>query len=326
MKIVIDVDRLLAEGGITAEEYKRLNALAVHETGSLAFNILIGFGVIATAGGAVALLPSAATAIALGFPLAAVGMYLSKAHARDWGLLGSMLLLVGTITTVGGIVIAAEGGFAGFLIVTLLCLVGAAAAKSSLLAALSVLSLFFTLGAMTAYNHATYTLVIRQPALTVALFSALAWGLYNLSKVLSQDDQRLAIIAARASLFLVNLGFWVGSIWGDSLQNHRDDWTFHGGEVLPDWLFAVGWAVGLILTGVWAAQRNRRWVVNLSAVFGSIHLYTQYFERLGASPESIFIAGLVALGIAFAIVRYNQAAVAGAAEGARPPGPMYDPV
>ena len=50
MKIVIDVDKLLEEGRITTEEYERLNALAVQETGSLAFNILIDFGVIATAG------------------------------------------------------------------------------------------------------------------------------------------------------------------------------------------------------------------------------------------------------------------------------------
>ena len=65
MKIVIDVDKLLEEGRITTEEYERLNALAVQETGSLAFNILIGFGVIATAGGALALLPSGPTAILL---------------------------------------------------------------------------------------------------------------------------------------------------------------------------------------------------------------------------------------------------------------------
>lgn len=66
MKIVIDVDKLLEEGRITTEEYERLNALTVQETGALAFNILIGFGVIATAGGALALLPSGPTAMLLG--------------------------------------------------------------------------------------------------------------------------------------------------------------------------------------------------------------------------------------------------------------------
>ena len=47
MKIVIDVDKLLHEGRITGEEHTRLRTLAVEETGSLALNVLIGFGVIA---------------------------------------------------------------------------------------------------------------------------------------------------------------------------------------------------------------------------------------------------------------------------------------
>jgi iron complex transport system permease protein len=76
------------------------------------------------------------------------------------------------------------------------------------------------------------------------------------------------------------------------------------------------WALALITTGVWAARENRRWVVNLVAVFGSIHFYTQYFERLGASPESIVVAGLAAIGIALALVRYNRSEPSG------PPAPL----
>ncbi len=98
MKIVLDVDKLLQERRITGEEYARLKALALGETGPLAFNILIGFGVIATAGGALALLPSGATAIFLGFALSAAGGFLSANYKKEWGLLGSILLLVGSIT------------------------------------------------------------------------------------------------------------------------------------------------------------------------------------------------------------------------------------
>jgi hypothetical protein len=116
MKIVIDVDKLLEEDRITTEEYERLNVLAVQETGSLAFNILIGFGVIATAGGALALLPSGPTAILLGFLLSAAGILLSASYAKEWGLLGSMLLLVGSITAAGGILFLTQGGFFGFLV------------------------------------------------------------------------------------------------------------------------------------------------------------------------------------------------------------------
>jgi iron complex transport system permease protein len=47
-------------------------------------------------------------------------------------------------------------------------------------------------------------------------------------------------------------------------------------------------------------------VVNLITVFAAIHFYTQYFERLGTSPATVLFAGLVALGIAVAMVFYNK--------------------
>lgn len=314
MKIVIDVDKLLQEGRITSEECARLKSLAVQETASLAFNILIGFGVIATAGGGLALLPHGATAVVLGFALAVAGVFLSARYVKEWGLLGSMLLLVGAITAAGGILYWSEGGFVGFLAVTVLCLGASALARSGLLAAMSVLSLAATVGAMTAYGHATYMLAIRQPTMTVCLFSLLSLASYHLSKTLTFEYQRLATIFARTSLFVVNLGFWVGSLWGDSLWHQRDVWRFRSGAVIPDWVFVIGWTAGLIATGLWAARNNRRWVVNLLAVFAAIHFYTQYFERLGPSPGSIMFAGFLALGIAFVLVRYNKNARTAAAE------------
>jgi hypothetical protein len=117
-------------------------------------------------------------------------------------------------------------------------------------------------------------LVIRQPTVTVCLFGVLAWAAYQLSKWLPLDYQRLAIIISRTSLFVVNLGFWIGSLWGDSLWNQRDIWNFRSGTIIPDWVFVIGWAVGLIATGFWATRSNKRWVVNLLAVFGAIHFYT----------------------------------------------------
>ena len=306
MKIVIDVDRLLSEGRISSEEYGRLRALAVEETGSLGFNILIGFGVIATAGGALALLPSGPTAILVGLLLSFAGLFLSAKHDRDWGLLASLLLLVGSLTAAGGILYLAEGGFVGFLIVTVLCLVTAWWAKSSLLAVIGVLSLAATVGAMTAYGHATYMLAIRQPAVTVCMFSVIGIVSYQWSRFLEADAQRLAIMVARTSLFIVNLGFWVGSLWGDSLWRQRNHWGMGEGEIIPAGMFVVVWAAGLILTGIWAVHTDKRWVVNLLAVFGAIHFYTQFFESLGSSPGSVLIGGLIALGIAMAIVRYNK--------------------
>ena len=308
MKIVLDIDKLLVAGEIAPDEYDRLKELAIKETGSLAFNILIGFGVIATATGALALLPSSLTAIVLGVLLAGAGILLTGTLAKEWGLLGLILLLVGSVTAAGGIVASTDGGVIGFLIVTILSIVAAIFTKSALLSTMSALSLSAAVGAMTAYGHATYVLVIRQPTVTIVLFSILALAAYHLSKRLTPDYERIAIVFSRTSLFLANLGFWVGSLWGDSLWHQRNNWEFRSGAVVPDWVFVIGWAVGLIATGVWAVRANKRWVVNLVAVFGSIHLYTQYFELLGAEPGAVLAAGLIAIANAFGIVWYNKSA------------------
>jgi len=308
MKIVLDIDKLLADGQISDDDYDRFKQLSLKETGSLAFNILIGFGVIATAGGALALLPSSLTAIALGFLLAGAGLLLTLNLANEWGLLGSILLLVGAVTAAGGMVALFEGGAFGFFIVAVLCLVAAILSKSVMLTILSTLSLSAMVGAFTAYGHATYFLAIRQPTVTVVLFTILALAAYHLSKRLTPDYERIAIAFSRTSLFLVNLGFWVGSLWGDSLWQQRDHWDFRNGALIPDIVFVIGWAIAIIATGIWAAGANRRWVVNLLVVFGAIHFYTQYFELFGGNPGSILMAGLVAIAIAVAIVWYNKSA------------------
>ena len=58
MKVVLDLDQLLSEGKISREEHEKFSALAAQSTGTLAFNILIGFGVIAVSGAALALVPT----------------------------------------------------------------------------------------------------------------------------------------------------------------------------------------------------------------------------------------------------------------------------
>jgi iron complex transport system permease protein len=309
MKVTLDIDKLLREGRITSAEYARLKGFAAADTGSLALNVLLGFGVVATAGGTLALLQSAPASIVIGAVLAGAGILLNNQAPRAWGILSSILLLVGALLTGGGILALTGGQASGFLIVTVLLLLAGISARSALLVSCATLALSPTVGAASSYGHATYTLVIQQPALTVVLFSLLSWGAYRLSLKLEPELQRLAIMSARTSLFLVNFGFWVGSLWGDSLGRARVKWTSGGSEVLPDWGFALAWAVALLATGIWAARENRRWVVNLAAVFGAIHFYTQYFERLGASPGSVVVAGLGAIGIAMALVRYNRSDV-----------------
>jgi hypothetical protein len=155
-----------------------------------------------------------------------------------------------------------------------------------------------SLGASTGYFHASYFLVIREPTLTITIFSLLAIGAYQLSKKLSQDYERIALASARTSVFLVNFGFWVGSLWGE----HSDTRAI----VISSTVFAVLWAVALLATAIWSWKQNRRWVLNTVATFGGIHFYTQWFENLGATPGTVLIAGLLALGFAAGLRSMNS--------------------
>jgi hypothetical protein len=133
------------------------------------------------------------------------------------------------------------------------------------------------------------------------------------SKQVAADYERLALTAARTSLFMINFGFWIGSLWGDNLLLLRSLTNpaktaaqSIAPVVIPDWAFGVAWAIALIGVGVWGAMVNRLWVVNVAAVFAAIHFYTQWFERLGASPVSILLGGLILLGVALGLWNFNR--------------------
>jgi hypothetical protein len=297
MKVLLDLDRLLNEGKITQAEFDKFSQFAARSTSSLAFNILIGFGVIAVAGGTLALLPRPVTAIVLGTFVSAVGITLIQTRVKQWMVLANICVLVGALLFGGGVIKAGEGSIASFLLVAAAFAGASVFARSGLLAVLSVVALSSCVGARTAYFHAAYFLGIQEPSVTVILFTIFSIGLYQLSKRIGAEYQRLAVIAARTGVFLVNFGFWIGSLWGDRLEKAQ--------IIIADWVFGLLWAVALLATGVWAWRTNKRWVLNLVATFAAIHFYTQWFERLGARPGTVLIAGLLALGFAIAVRTIN---------------------
>jgi hypothetical protein len=307
MKITLDISKLVEEGKLTPAEAERLKLLASHDTGSLGINILVGFGVVAVAGGLGALVPNVVTAFVIGGAIFALGLALTFSRTQQWSLLANICTVLGALIFCGAILTYALGALAALLIVTALLAGAGVIARSGLLIAASVLSLGACLGAKAGYWHATYALAIYEPLLTVILFSALALATYWLSQRLRADYERLALMAARTSVLMVNFGFWIGSLWGDRLlllrglaRADRPD------VVIPDWLFSIGWAAALIAVGVWGVKANRRWVVNVAAVFGAIHFYTQWFERLGATPASVLLGGLAMLGIAMALWMFSR--------------------
>ena len=66
----------------------------------------------------------------------------------------------------------------------------------------------------------------------------------------------------------------------------------------------------LVAAALWAMRVNRRWLVNVAAAFGAIHFYTQWFEKLGATPVSVLLGGIVMLAVALALWSFNKRAQA----------------
>ena len=112
MKITLDISRLVEEGKVTPEEAQRLIALASRETGSLAINILIGFGVVAIAARAVALVPTPLTAVTLGLALTAAGFAVLVSRVKQWDVLGQICLVIGALMFCGGVIAFCEGSLA----------------------------------------------------------------------------------------------------------------------------------------------------------------------------------------------------------------------
>jgi iron complex transport system permease protein len=195
----------------------------------------------------------------------------------------------------------------------------AIAIRNALLMALVPLASAAALGSSTGYFHACYMLIVTEPTITVLVFALLAWVAYNAAQLIPAALEGLALVFARVSLVIVNFGFWVGSLWGDypaiswrhpeiySGASWQDQQAWRAAAIhVPDYVFIIGWALAIIAAGIWGAHVNRRWVVTLATTFGAIHFYTQWFERLGANPAAVIIAGLIAVAIAVALWRYHS--------------------
>ncbi|WP_338664382.1 hypothetical protein VQH23_04280 [Pararoseomonas sp. SCSIO 73927] len=319
VKVTLDLSRLLREGHISPEEHDRLARLGRRDTGSLLVNALVGFGVVAVSAGTVALLPSILTAIPLGLVLMATGAWLVLSGRARWGVLATILILVAALLLGTGILLLSGGmteldgtpdpgaapllGMQSALLLVAALFAGSAVlAGSGLLIALAVLLLSAALGSGAAYGHASYALGVEQPLATILAFSALAAAAHAAAPRLRHAEERLANIAARTALLLVNLGFWIGSLWGDDAG-----WVRRLlGRAIPDDAFSIAWAAALLGAAIWAGRTNRRWLLNLACVFGGIHFYTQWFERLGATPLSLFGGGVLMLAFALGLWRLNE--------------------
>jgi iron complex transport system permease protein len=274
------------------------------------------FGAAAVSAGILALNPSFEAGAALGVALVLIGLAVTVRGSEQWSLLGTAATIIGALLLSGGVIGLFEGAFAGTCFTVVLLFGLAVLIRSSFLMALVPLAVAGALGGSTGYTHATYMLIVSEPAITIVAFSLLAAAAYFLSQQLDPAYEKLALVFARVSLLLVNFGFWVGSLWGDHPGGSWTHGDTHSGSGslehwraaalhISDYAFVIGWAILLVAVGIWGAYANRRWVVNTAATFGAIHFYTQWFERLGAQPWAIIVAGLTVVAIAVAMWRYN---------------------
>lgn len=296
MKITLDVTKLLGEGNITQTEYDKMVRLSSRDTGSLAINIFVAFGVLAVMGGIVALDPNLLLITILALLLAGAGLFIIYKHQKQWGMLGNILLLIGSLGIATSSIQYFEIGTSIFLFIALLFAIAGIIAKSGLLVSLSALSIAPSLEIGTSYGHASYYLFVEQPILTIFVYGLLSYGTYFLSTKLAPQYERLAVIFSRTSLLMVNFGFWVGSLWGDEIF----DFSF------TEEILALLWAGALIAVGIWATKKDKRFAVNTVATFGAIHFYTQWFEALGAEPAALLVAGIIAIVVSIRLWKYNQ--------------------
>lgn len=310
MKILVDVDDLLERGMISADTATILKTHARRDVSSTAINILIAFGSVAVAAGLVALTISAEISCFFGLMFILLGWLTVKFRNENWGKLGSIWMIVGALVLAGSLgFIVQTPLLACILAIIIFSLVGILV-DSKLLIALVPMALEAAIGGSTGYWTGCYEIVIEQPTLTILLFGASALGMWRLSPLLPRRYEGLTLTFIRMSLIFVNLGFWVGSLFGDffeGLQNNLDENDIASSAYgLPPLVFIIIWALALLFTGIWAAKNGRRALVNIVATFAAIHFYTQWFERLGAEPLAVIAGGVVAIAFGYAFWRYNR--------------------
>lgn len=314
-RITLDLDALLSQGHIDTAEAERLQGLALPDRrNGILINILLIFGAISVAGGTIALVPNAGTGLVLAL-LSLGGAEFLRRSARGASLktLGMALTLMGTLGLAGWVGWEFRDVEDGTLPTVLIAVIMTASAfwfRSALLGAFAVLSLGAILGSGTGYWHASYALFVEEPSLTILVFGLLTAGLYRVRKLAAEAWANLVTVAARTAFFMVNFAFWVGSLWGDRIGEHwfapdrwseRSDWR-ESALTIPDFVFTLGW-IGALVAVIVAARRNSFLSIT-SIVFLTIHGYTQYFEYLGARPETLLLGGLVLVGLAVAGARF----------------------
>lgn len=318
MSIVkLDLDALVKTGKISAAQAETLATFSIAEPKSAIWmSTVLIFGALGVAAGVLALEPSAIMGLLLALTALGIATWLKLFQTDEtWTVLGSAFALMGTIGLSGWVAMEAGEDLVAIwpqLVIFGIMTAGALVYRSSFLAALAVLALAAVLGTGTFYWHASYALIVREPTVTITIFSTVAGGLYALRPHLSTAWQSLTTVAARTAVFLTNFGFWVGSLWGDHLGEHwvaGDNWSarYEWRETathIPELVFSLGWAACLIALFVKAPRGG--FLSTSALVFFAIHAYTQFFETFADDAVFLIVGGFMAIGVAVLATRLSR--------------------
>ena len=328
-KISLDLDDLVERNQIDSALADRLSTLKLPtQSTHYLVSVLYIIGAIAAAAGVVLLKPTATTGLILGLACLAGGKFIQFRKMEDLNILALALGIGGAAGIVGWFVLEFGETLSAIMVNGFATLVTAAIAlffRSRFLAALVPLGLGAMIGSGGAYWHAAYAIFVREPTITVVLFSAIAAVLFWLCEKhlkAGSDFAGMSVVAARMSVIITNFGFWVGSLWGDSVGQY----LFVTSHLKPDELtrdeiraaesafrdatlfihehvFAVGWAafcIGLIMIG---KRISNRFVEICGIVFLAINAFTQYFEYFEDEPWALIFGGLALVGIAVVLIK-----------------------
>jgi hypothetical protein len=263
---------------------------------------------------------------AIGVPAVLIGLAMRRIAPETLSVLGGWILLLGAAVHVAGVLTTeSELGlewlalhYAGAIAIACGVLLNV-----RIVTAAAIVPLAAALSSRTFYEHASFGVAIYEATLTIVQMSMLAGLALAISQRYVERIARHARTLGQLALIWINMAFWIGSLWGDVLGFHLwgprrnsvtglDAWRtavfdFEAHAlVIPADVFAAIWALGILGIGAWGALTARRAVLNIAVTFGGIHFYTQYFERLEATPEAIIIAGVIAILAAWALWSFNR--------------------
>lgn len=328
MRVVLNLKHLLEQKLITAAEAGKLKSLSSSATFQFAVSILMIFGILALAGGVYILQENTEILTLIGVVLIGLGIVFGRVKtAYSYSLVSFITLVLGAILTAVGIGAEFENMQIAALLSALLFIVVAVVAGSGFLSAMSAITLAAVFGGLVGYGFygaGSYSLGLESRSLAIVVFIILGTLAYQWSKRLKSGNERLAVVFARISLVIVNIAFWIGSLFGDQIgeidySKPDFDYSILDGaytSFLPTLVdtavfvssdfFAVLWAVAIVLTGVWAVRANSTFTLNTVATFAAIHFYSQWFERFGAEAWSLLTAGGIAVLIGVGLSLINN--------------------